>query len=125
MIKNILRILKNANLVADELAPKPDSNSINEKNNRIGKIVLADFDRVEGSVPNHILVEAALVKIGGGGWKGEEFKLKILKHFGYDLNIQQIEDDDKIFAYNCCARILNKPSVIGKKLKLLILTKFI
>lgn len=49
----------------------------------IGLVREKEFFQIEGSLPNHIKIERALADIGGGGWRGLEFKETALKVAGW------------------------------------------
>ena len=42
-----------------------------------------DFMRIGGDKPPHLLIEAALIKIGGEGVQGTEYKKQVLKAAGW------------------------------------------
>ena len=42
-----------------------------------------DFMKIGGDKPSHLLIEEALIKMGGGGTAGGDFKKEILKMAGW------------------------------------------
>ena len=42
-----------------------------------------DFMKIGGSKPSHLLIEETLIKMGGGGTSGGDFKKEVLKMAGW------------------------------------------
>lgn len=74
--------------------------------------------RVEGPLPNHLKIEGALSSLGGPGWDGFGFKVRVLKELGYDVDAKGNTDAMKIRAYNAATDAINKlgSKITAKKL---------
>ncbi|SCZ31363.1 MULTISPECIES: hypothetical protein [Pseudomonas] len=81
-------------------------------------VSIEDLNKFEGSLPNHSKIEGALSSLGGPGWEGFGFKVKVLKELGYDVDAKDNTDAMKIRAYNTVADAFNKlgPKITAKKL---------
>jgi len=67
-----------------------------------------DLHRVEGPLHNYLKIEGALSELGGPGWDGFGFKVRVLKALGYDVDEKHSADAIKIRAYNSAADAINK-----------------
>lgn len=65
-----------------------------------------DLHRLEGAAYPQLQIESELERIGGGGWDGFGFRVRVLKAVGYDVDFPP-SDQVKIAAYNKVADILN------------------
>ena len=79
---------------------------------------IADLYRAEGPLHNHLKIEGALSSLGGSGWDAVEFKFRVLKALGYDVDDKNTTDEMKIRAYNAAADAINRlgPKTTAKKL---------
>lgn len=79
---------------------------------------IEDLYRIEGPLPSYLKIEGVLSSLGGPGWDGFGFKVKVLKELGYDIDAKGNTDAIKIRAYNAAADAINKlgPDVTAKKL---------
>lgn len=66
-----------------------------------------DFVRVEGEVHPQIVIDGELERLGGGGWDGFSFKVRVLKAMGYDVD-HPPEFPVRMQAYNQIAESLNR-----------------
>lgn len=65
-----------------------------------------EFSRIEGKLPNFIWIEMALIKIGGGGWNGLDFKQKVMKVSGLNNQPYFINPTETARAFNQIREIL-------------------
>lgn len=49
-------------------------------------VTLDDFGRVEGEIHSQVVIEGELERLGGDGWDGFGFKIRVLKALGYDVD---------------------------------------
>lgn len=79
---------------------------------------IEDLYRIEGPLHNHLKIEGALSVLGGPGWDGFGFQVRVLKALGYDVDAKNNTDEIKIKAYNTAADAINKlgSKITAKKL---------
>lgn len=79
---------------------------------------IEDLYKIEGSLHKHLQIEGTLSSLGGPGWDGFGFKIRVLKELGYDVDAQGNTDAMKIRAYNTAADAINKlgAKITAKKL---------
>lgn len=70
-------------------------------------VTLDDFVRVEGEILPQVVIEGELERLGGGGWDGFGFKVRILKEVGYDVDHPPTYPI-RMQAYNRIAQSLNR-----------------
>lgn len=66
-----------------------------------------DFFRLEGEAPPQLVIDGELQRLGGEGWDGFNFRVRVLKHAGYDVDHPPAYPM-RAEAYNRIARSLNR-----------------
>ncbi|WP_165353221.1 hypothetical protein [Pseudomonas sp. ACM7] len=79
---------------------------------------IEDLCKIEGPLPNYLKIEVALSSLGGPGWDGFGFQVRVLKELGYDVDAKGNTDATRVRAYNAAADAINKlgPKITAKKL---------
>lgn len=70
-------------------------------------VTLDDFVRIEGHTHPQVVIENELERLGGGGWDGFGFKVRVLKAMGYDVD-HPPSFPERMRAYNQIASCLNR-----------------